>query len=32
MVFNRLFNRNCEYFGARLRESDLSRASDARNA
>ena len=32
VVFNRLFNRNCEYFGARLRDSDLSCASETRNA
>jgi len=31
-VFNRLFNRNCEYFDARLRDSDLSHASETRNA
>jgi len=31
-VFNRLFNRNCEYFDAWLRDSDLSRASETRHA
>jgi len=32
VVFNRLFNRNCEYFDERLRDSDLSRVSETRNA